>query len=159
MVRDRTRENFQKKESGHRNIRTGEETFNLPVAIIELKAVAQPTTIVPHLKKLGDDLKEAKKYLGKSHADAHPTYLGLLLAQEARALFPNRIGAFREIIGKYELLGGPEQDRELRAVYYQCAEEAQSLNLEVASSGKLCCGNDDYIGASVDLRWWLYSLR
>lgn len=135
-----------------------QETFNLPVAIIELKAVAQPTTIVPHLKKLGDDLKEAKKYLGKSHADAHPTYLGLLLAREARALFHNRIGAFKEIIGKYELLG-PEQDRELRAVYYQCAEEAQSLNLEVVSSDKLCCGNDDYIGASVNLRWWLYSLR
>jgi hypothetical protein len=80
------------------------------------------------------------------------------LVREARALLPNRIGAFREIIGKYKLLDGPEQDRELRAVYSQCAEEAQSLSLEVVSKGKLCCGNDDYIGASVNLRWWLYSL-
>lgn len=81
-----------------------ETTFKLPVAIIELKVVAQPTTIVPCLERLGNDLKNAKDNLRESHSNAHPTYLGLLLAQEARALFPVRTGAFKEIIGKYELL-------------------------------------------------------
>ena len=84
--------------------REQQETFKLPVAIIELKAVAQPTTIVPFLEGLGNDLKNAKDNLRESHPDAHPTYLGLLLAREARALSPDRTGAFEEIIGKYGLL-------------------------------------------------------
>jgi hypothetical protein len=133
-----------------------QEPFNLPVAIIELKAVAQPTTIVPHLGALDNDLNDAKDNLRKSCRDAHPTYLGLLLAREARALSPDRTGAFKEIIGKYELLK-PEQNGELDVVYAQCKEGTQSLRLE--DSGELCCGNDDYIGVSVDLKWWLYSLR
>lgn len=132
--------------------------FKLPVAIIELKVVAQPTTIVPHLKALDNDLKNAKDNLRESHSDAHPICLGLLLAREARALSPDQTGEFEQIIGKYELLSS-EQDRELRVVYSQCAEKAQSLNLEVVCSDKLCCGNEDYIGVSVDLKWWLYSLR
>jgi hypothetical protein len=156
IARERT---FTKKKVDIAIFERGQqETFKLPVAIIELKAVAQPRTIVPHLEDLYNDLKSAKKNLRNSHPDAHPTYLGLLLAREARALFPDRTRAFEEIIGKYKLLR-PEQDRELRAVYSQCAERAQSLNLEGVSSDKLCCGNDDYIGASVELKWWLFSLR
>jgi len=133
-----------------------ETTFKLPVAIIELKVVAQPTTIVPCLERLGNDLKNAKDNLRESHSNAHPTYLGLLLAREARALFPVRTGAFKEIIGKYELLE-PDQDEDLRAVYSQCKGGTQSLSRK--GSDKLCCGNDDYFGVSVDIKWWLYSLR
>jgi hypothetical protein len=154
IARDTT---FRKKRVDIAIFERGQqETFNFPVAIIELKAVAQPTTIVPHLKRLSDDLREAKESVCNSHADAHPAYLGLLLAREARALSPDRTGKFEEIIGKYELLK-PEQDRELDVVYAQCKEETQSLSLE--GFGELCCGNDDYIEASVDLRWWRYSLR
>jgi hypothetical protein len=132
-----------------------ETTFKLPVAIIELKVVAQPTTIVPCLERLGNDLKDAKDNLRESHSNAHPTYLGLLLAREARALSPDRTGEFEEIIGKYELLSS-EQDGKLDVVYSQCAEETRNMSRK--GSGKLCCGNDDYIGASVDLKWWRYSL-
>jgi hypothetical protein len=71
-----------------------QEAFKLPVAIIELKAVAQPTTIVPHLKDLDNDLNDAKDNLRESRPGAHPTYLGLLLAREARALSPDRTGVF-----------------------------------------------------------------
>ncbi len=133
-----------------------QEAFKLPVAIIELKVVAQPTTIVPHLMDLDNDLNDAKDNLRESRPDAHPTYLGLLLAREARALFPDRTGVFKEIIGKYELLK-PEQDTTLRDVYSQCDEGTRNMSRK--GSGKVCCGSDDYIGASVDLSWWLYSLR
>jgi hypothetical protein len=135
--------------------REQEKSFTLPVAIIELKAVAQPRTIGTHLETLDNDLKNAKDSLRESRPDAHPTYLGLLLAREARALSPDRTGEFEEIIGKYELLSS-EQDGKLDVVYSQCDEGTRNISRK--GSGKLCCGNDDYIGASVDLKWWLYSL-
>lgn len=124
-----------------------------PVAILEVKAVAVPRKAVAFLDKLKGDLDGARKSV--SEFDVSTGYFGLLLAREACEL--DQISTERnKTIVKYELLDSPQKN-ELSDEYRKVIEKLGRLNLSLVSSDKFHCGED--LGATVNLKWWLFALR
>lgn len=135
------------------------KTFRDPVAFLELKYVARPTTVIKFCKELKSELEEAKKAKAnvKLYSGAAPSYLGLLLVREARTVRSDSADGLAEIIGKYKPLSH-QQEIKLPRKYDEVRHKATSLGLEIPfeSQSPIFLGKD--LGCEVKLQWWLFSL-
>lgn len=127
-----------------------------PVAILELKYVATPTTVIKYCRKLKSDLETAKDNV-KLYSGEDPGYLGLLLIREARKVQSDNIDGSAEIIRKYKPLS-LKQENKLFSKYDKVRDEATTIGLKILfeSSTPIFLGKD--LGCEVKLQWWLFSL-
>lgn len=99
VVREKTFKKKKKKTVDIGILPLRSKTVWDPVAILELKYVATPTTVAKYCEEIKSDLKTAKDNVKPSGED--PGYFGLLLIREARKVQSDNTDDFTEIIRKY----------------------------------------------------------
>jgi hypothetical protein len=106
------------------------------------------------LGKVAEDLKKAK---GSLRAYRGVKYFGLLLVREAREsghVSKKHLDA--EQVIAYGLLNS-KQAKELGDVYQQIKDKARRFGLTLISQGRTDTAEIEYFGASVAVRWWLFT--
>jgi hypothetical protein len=137
-------------------LRKETKQFEDPKAIIEIKMVAAPgkdnKNIHKHLTDLQFQLKERKK---RKDRWTNTECFGLFVVRDFRETSPNSTSAFngKFIKSKRESLSSnPNFHRSVEVL-------AKELKLSWAKPRTLKCGEDKWLQATVNLKWWLLSLR
>ena len=128
------------------------DSFKTPKVIIEIKMVAAPgkngKAVIGQINSLADQLGNRKKQWRNAEL------FGLLAVRIFSEAHPNSTSAFDEVIihRKKSLKPVMDLDRTVK-------NEAKQLGFLWAKPRTFVCGEDKFLRATVNLKWWLFSLR